>query len=36
VVQGIVVFVGLMVMLTNLAVDISYGLIDPRIRHRQS
>lgn len=33
-IQGIVVFVGLLVMLTNLAVDVSYGVIDPRIRYR--
>jgi len=33
VVQGIVVVVGLLVMLTNLAVDISYGFLDPRVRY---
>ncbi len=32
-IQGIVVFVGLLVMFTNLVVDISYGFIDPRIRY---
>ena len=31
-VQGITLMAGLFVILTNLLVDISYGLIDPRIR----
>ncbi len=33
VVQGIVVLVGMLIMLTNLAVDLSYGYLDPRVRH---
>lgn len=33
IVQGIVVSVGLLVMLTNLAVDLMYGYLDPRIRY---
>ncbi len=32
-VQGIVMMVGVVVALANLAVDISYGYIDPRIRY---
>ena len=32
-VQGIVMIVGIVVALANLAVDISYGYIDPRIRY---
>ena len=32
-VQGIVMIVGVVVALANLAVDISYGYIDPRIRY---
>lgn len=33
VIQGIVVSVGFLVMLTNLVVDLSYGYLDPRIRY---
>lgn len=33
VVQGVVVVIGLFVMLTNFAVDLSYGWLDPRIRY---
>jgi peptide/nickel transport system permease protein len=33
VVQGGVLVIGTMVTLANLAVDISYGLLDPRIRY---
>jgi peptide/nickel transport system permease protein len=33
VVQGVVVIIGLFVMLTNLAIDLSYAWIDPRIRY---
>jgi peptide/nickel transport system permease protein len=36
IVQGITVVVGLWTMLVNLAVDLSYGLIDPRIKLTQS
>ena len=32
IVQGIVVVVGVLVMLTNLLVDLSYGFLDPRVR----
>jgi len=32
IVQGVTLVVGLGVMLINLAVDVSYGLLDPRIR----
>jgi peptide/nickel transport system permease protein len=32
VIQGVTVMVGIGVMLINLAVDISYGYIDPRVR----
>lgn len=32
IVQGIVVIIGLFVMVTNLVVDMSYGLLDPRIK----
>lgn len=33
IVQGVVVSVGFLVMLTNLLVDLSYGYLDPRIRY---
>ncbi len=33
VVQGAVFFIGIIVVLTNLVVDISYGWLDPRIRY---
>lgn len=33
VIQGVVVSVGLLVMMTNLIVDMSYGYLDPRIRY---
>ena len=32
VIQGLVLVLGVLVMLTNLLVDFSYGLLDPRIR----
>jgi peptide/nickel transport system permease protein len=32
VVQAVVLFISLMVVIANLAVDISYGFLDPRIR----
>ena len=32
-IQGVVVSVSFLVMLTNLAVDMSYGFLDPRIRY---
>jgi peptide/nickel transport system permease protein len=31
-VQGVVIFVGVIVVLTNLAVDLVYAVVDPRIR----
>jgi peptide/nickel transport system permease protein len=34
VVQGIVLVVAIIVIVTNFLVDVSYGWIDPRIRHR--
>jgi peptide/nickel transport system permease protein len=34
IVQGIVLVIATIVVVTNFLVDISYGLIDPRIRHR--
>ena len=34
VVQGIVLVVAIIVVVTNFLVDVSYGWIDPRIRHR--
>lgn len=34
VVQGITVISGLFVILVNLAVDLSYGFLDPRVRYR--
>ncbi|MGE3856219.1 MAG: ABC transporter permease [Dehalococcoidia bacterium] len=33
VIQGVVVSVGVLVMATNLLVDLSYGYLDPRIRY---
>lgn len=33
IVQGVVVSVGLLIMLTNLLVDLTYGYLDPRIRY---
>lgn len=33
VIQGCVLFFGMTVVLVNLLVDLSYGLIDPRLRH---
>jgi dipeptide transport system permease protein len=32
-VQGGVLMVAIVIMLVNLAVDLTYGLINPRIRH---
>ena len=34
VVQGIVLFVALVYVLLNVAIDIGYGYIDPRVRKR--
>lgn len=34
VVTGVFLVVGVSVMLINLVVDLSYGLLDPRVRHR--
>jgi len=34
IVQGIVLIIGIIVTLTNLVIDITYGWIDPRIRYR--
>ena len=34
VITGVFLVVGLAVMLINLIVDLSYGLLDPRVRHR--
>lgn len=34
VIQGIVVVVGFLVLMTNLVVDVAYGYLDPRIRAR--
>ena len=34
VVTGVFLVVGVAVMLINLIVDLSYGLLDPRVRHR--
>jgi peptide/nickel transport system permease protein len=33
IVQGIVLIVAIIVVVSNLAVEVSYGWIDPRIRH---
>jgi len=33
VVQGLVLFLGVIFLLINLAVDLSYGWLDPRIRY---
>jgi peptide/nickel transport system permease protein len=33
IVQGVVVSVGLLIMFTNLLVDLTYGYLDPRIRY---
>jgi peptide/nickel transport system permease protein len=33
VIQGLVLFIAVMFLLINLAVDLSYGLLDPRIRY---
>jgi ABC-type dipeptide/oligopeptide/nickel transport system permease component len=32
VIQAVNLFVALLVILSNLAVDLSYGLLDPRVR----
>jgi oligopeptide transport system permease protein len=34
VVMGVVVFYGALIVLLNLAVDLLYGALDPRVRHR--
>ena len=34
VITGVFLVVGVAVMLINLVVDLSYGLLDPRVRHR--
>jgi peptide/nickel transport system permease protein len=33
VIQGIIIVLGLLVMVTNLIVDLSYGWLNPRIRY---
>ncbi len=33
VIQGTVLFFGTIVVVVNLLVDLSYGIIDPRLRH---
>ncbi|MCK4735302.1 MAG: ABC transporter permease subunit, partial [Methanophagales archaeon] len=35
-VQGCVLFVACVFVLVNLAVDISYGMLDPRVRYERS
>ena len=32
-VMGVTVFYGVLIILANLAVDLIYGLLDPRIRY---
>jgi peptide/nickel transport system permease protein len=32
-VQGTILFISVLFMLSNLAVDLIYGTVDPRIRH---
>jgi peptide/nickel transport system permease protein len=34
VITGVFLVVGVAVMLINLVVDLSYGLLDPRVRHQ--
>jgi peptide/nickel transport system permease protein len=34
IITGVSVVIGLSVMLINLAVDLSYGLLDPKVRYR--
>ena len=34
VISGVFLVVGVAVMLINLIVDLSYGLLDPRVRHQ--
>jgi ABC-type dipeptide/oligopeptide/nickel transport system permease component len=34
VVQGVVLFIGVVYVVVNLGVDLTYGLLDPRIRHQ--
>ena len=34
VVMGVVLFYGALIVLLNLVVDLLYGLLDPRVRHR--
>jgi peptide/nickel transport system permease protein len=34
VITGVFLVVGVTVMLINLVVDLSYGLLDPRVRHQ--
>ena len=34
VITGVFLVVGIAVMLINLVVDLSYGLLDPRVRHQ--
>jgi peptide/nickel transport system permease protein len=34
IVAGVFLVVGLAVMLINLIVDLSYGLLDPKVRYR--
>jgi peptide/nickel transport system permease protein len=34
IITGVFLILGVSVMLVNLAVDLSYGTLDPRVRHR--
>jgi peptide/nickel transport system permease protein len=34
IITGVALIIGLSVMLINLAVDLSYGLLDPKVRYR--
>lgn len=34
IITGVSLVIGLSVMLINLAVDLSYGLLDPKVRYR--
>ena len=34
VIQGVILFFAVMVLLTNLLVDLSYGWLDPRVQYK--
>jgi peptide/nickel transport system permease protein len=34
IITGVALVIGFCVMLINLAVDLSYGLLDPKVRYR--